>query len=109
MAMYICGTVFGAVWIGIFASAIASLDIFHSFALAMGAGVGSGSMLAAASGVIADFYPALSEQILASAGAANLMTGILGIYFALFISQPITVKYYGFLNHLFGTCLGVKR
>jgi len=102
MAMYICGTVFGAVWIGIFASAIASLDIFHPFALAMGAGVGSGSMLAAASGVIAEFYPALQEQILAYAGAANLMTGILGIYFALFISLPITVKCYGFLNRLLG-------
>lgn len=102
MAMYICGTVFGAVWIGIFSSAIASLDIFHPYALAMGAGVGSGSMLAAASGSIIEFYPEMKEQILAYAGAANLMTGILGIYFALFISLPLAVKFYAILNRLFG-------
>jgi len=87
---------------GVMAMYICSLNIFHPFALAMGGGVGSGSMMAAASGVIADFYPDLKEQIVAYAGAANLMTGILGIYFALFISLPVTVKCYSWLNRLLG-------
>ena len=35
-----------------------------------------------------------AQRIQAYAGAANLMTTILGIYFALFISLPVTVKVY---------------
>lgn len=102
MAMYICGTVIGAIWIAVFAGFIASLDIFHPYALAMGAGVGSGSMLAAASGAIIEYYPEMKEQIMAYAGAANLMTTILGIYFSLFISLPLAVKFYGFLSKIMG-------
>ena len=49
MAMYICGTLYGAIWMSILASLIAHLDILHPYALAMGAGVGSGSMMAARS------------------------------------------------------------
>ena len=37
MGMYICGTVFGALWISLLAGVIAQLDIFHPHALAMGA------------------------------------------------------------------------
>jgi len=53
LAEYITGTLFGAVFIAVFAGFIASLNIFHPYALAMGAGVGSGSMMAAAAGAIA--------------------------------------------------------
>jgi len=98
MAMYICGTLFGAVWIGVFASIIASLNIFHPFALAMGSGIGSGSMLASASGVISDFYPELKEQILAYAGASNLVVSIFGVYFSLFVSLPVCERAYVFLD-----------
>jgi len=98
MAMYICGTLFGAVWIGIFASIIASLGIFHPLALAMGSGIGSGSMLASASSVISDFYPEFKEQILAYAGASNLVVSIFGVYFALFISLPVCERAYAFLD-----------
>ena len=38
MGMYICGTVFGALWISILAGVVAGLDIFHPHSLAMGAG-----------------------------------------------------------------------
>jgi len=98
MAMYICGTLFGALWIGVFASIIASLNIFHPFALAMGSGIGSGSMLASASGVISDFYPEFKEQILAYAGASNLVVTIFGVYFSLFISLPVCERAYTFLD-----------
>jgi len=98
MAMYICGTVFGAIWIGIYASIIASLGIFHPFALAMGSGVGSGSMLASASGVIIDFYPQYESEIRAYAAASYIMVAAFGVYFALFISLPLTEKLYLFLD-----------
>ena len=44
MAEYITGTVLGALFIGVLASLITSLGIFDPRSLAMGAGVGSGSM-----------------------------------------------------------------
>ena len=88
MGMYICGTVFGALWISILAGVVAGLDIFHPHSLAMGAGIGSASMMAAGTGSI------IAETVGAYAAAANLMTSVLGIYFALFISLPVTVKIY---------------
>jgi len=102
MAMYICGTVFGALWIAIFAGAVAQLDIFHPFALAMGAGVGSGSMMAAAMGAISEVYPAMKDQIVAYAGAANLMTSVLGIWISLYFALPVAVWAYDALNKLLG-------
>lgn len=98
MGMYICGTVFGALWISLLAGIIAQLNIFHPHALAMGAGIGSASMMAAGMGSIIAAYPADAQLIQAYAAAANLMTSILGIYFALFISLPVTIKIYEFVT-----------
>ena len=84
------------------------MEIFHPYALAMGAGVGSGSMLAAASGAIIKSYPTMEKEIMAYAGAANLMTTILGIYFSLFISLPLAVKFHGFLSRIMGKEEGGK-
>lgn len=94
MAVYICGTLFGAVWLGFVAGFVASLNILHPYALAMGAGVGSGSMMAASSGAIAAAVPDMAKDILMYAGASNLLTSVLGVYFALFVSLPVTVFLY---------------
>lgn len=102
MAMYICGTVFGALWVAILAGAVARMGIFHPYALAMGAGLGSGSMMAASSGAVAIVYPEMKDQIMAYAAAANLMTTVLGIYVALYISLPIAIKFYGVLEKIMG-------
>lgn len=98
MATYICGTLFGAVWMGILASAIAGLDILHPFALAMGAGVGSGSMLAAASAPLIEYYPDLKAEIEGFAGTANLMSSVLGLYVYMFFSLPFASFLYDFLT-----------
>ncbi|MDQ0203364.1 DUF3100 domain-containing protein [Pectinatus haikarae] len=98
MGMYICGTLFGALWISVLAGIIAKLGIFHPYALAMGAGIGSASMMAAATGSIVASFPAEAEKIQAYAGAANLMTSVIGVYFALFISLPVTIKVYEFIT-----------
>jgi MFS family permease len=102
MSVYICGTVFGAVWIGLIAGCMASLQIFHPYALAMGAGVGSGSMMAAATGAITAVFPEQKNEILMYAGASNLLTTIIGIYFCLFISLPVTNYLYKVLTPLIG-------
>jgi Protein of unknown function (DUF3100) len=98
MAVYICGTVFGAVWLGLLAGYLAAMKIFHPFALAMGAGVGSGSMMAAASGAIKSVFPEYTNEILMYAGASNLLTTVIGIYFCLFISLPVTSYLYNVLS-----------
>lgn len=102
MAVYICGTVFGAVWIGLLAGYLAALHIFHPYALAMGAGLGSGSMMAAASGAIKAVFPDHANEILMYAGASNLLTTIVGIYFCLFVSLPITEYLYKVLSPIIG-------
>src|SRR4051812_31228879 len=89
LAEYITGTILGAIFIALLASFVTSLGIFNPLALAMGAGVGSGSMMAAASGAIAALQtPEVAKDVLAFAAASNLMTTIVGIYFTLYISLP---------------------
>lgn len=94
MGMYICGTMFGALWVSVLSGIFASMGIFHPYALAMGAGIGSASMMAAATGPVVAIYPQLADKIQAYAAAANLMTSVIGVYFALFISLPVTIKVY---------------
>ncbi|MGH7716115.1 MAG: DUF3100 domain-containing protein, partial [Vulcanimicrobiaceae bacterium] len=53
LAEYITGTVIGTLFIGLFAAIITSLHIFDVRALAMGSGVGSGTLMAASSAAIA--------------------------------------------------------
>jgi len=98
MAMYICGTLFGAIYLGLLAGYLGSVNLFHPLALAMGAGVGSGSMMAAAATAIAASFPAYAKEIATYAAASNLITTIVGIYFSLFISLPIANKIYDWLE-----------
>lgn len=103
MAEYLTGTVFGAVFIGLLAGFLASLDIFNPIALAMGAGVGSGSMMAAASGAIAALQtPEVAKDVVVFAGAANLLTTTIGTYFTLFLSLPFTIWAYRILEPVLG-------
>lgn len=103
LAEYLTGTVFGAVFIAIFAGFVASLGIFHPLALAMGSGVGSGSMMAAASGAIAaQQTPEMAKNVLTFAAASNLITTTVGTYFTLFISLPMAVWGYKLLEPVIG-------
>lgn len=94
LAMYVFGTVFGAIWIGLLASVLAGLDWFDPLALAMGSGVGSGSMMAAASNAIAAEYPELTDQILALAAVSNLLSGLMGAYVGVYVALPLADKLY---------------
>lgn len=98
MAMYICGTLFGAIWMGVMASVIAKMDILHPLALAMGAGVGSGSMMSAAVAPLVAIFPDFSGEIRAYAATANLLSGVLGIYIYIFFSLPFASWLYNFLT-----------
>ena len=103
LAEYVTGSIFGTVFISILAGLITSLNIFNPLSLAMGAGVGSASMMTAASGVIAAQQPPdVAKDVFAFAAASNLMTTIVGLYFTLYISLPFTVCAYNLLEPVVG-------
>ena len=89
LAEYVIGTVLGALLIAFLAGTMAGLGIFHPWSLAMGAGVGSGSMMSAAVAAITAQHPAEAKDIAAFAAAANLLTTTVGTYFTLFLSLPL--------------------
>ncbi|UFJ39363.1 DUF3100 domain-containing protein [Brevibacillus humidisoli] len=102
LGVYICGTIFGAIYLALLAGFLGSLGLFHPISLAMGAGVGSGSMMAAASGALAVTFPEHAEEIAVFAGAANLITIIIGTYVCIFFSLPVTVRLYRWLEPILG-------
>ncbi|OUM06034.1 branched-chain amino acid ABC transporter permease [Pseudomonas syringae] len=103
LAEYLTGTLFGALFIAIVAGYIASLGIFHPNSLAMGSGIGSGSMMAAAAGAIAaQQTPEVAKEVMTLAAASNLITTTIGTYFTLFISLPLAVWGYRVLEPLIG-------
>jgi amidohydrolase/hippurate hydrolase len=103
LAEYITGTVVGALFIAVFAGFLASLHVFDPRSLAMGAGVGSGSLMAAAIGAIAAQQPPeMVPQLTAIAAASNLLTSVVGFYFTLFLSLPLCAWLYGKLEPVLG-------
>lgn len=98
MGTYVVGTMFGTLWFALMAGYLTSLDLFDPRALAMACGVGSGSMVAACSAAIAGTLPELKDELLAFAGASNLMTYATGLYLSLFVALPLAEKLYGWLS-----------
>ncbi|UXM93677.1 DUF3100 domain-containing protein [Paenarthrobacter sp. JL.01a] len=98
LAMYVFGTLFGAVFITLLTSLVANWKIFDPLALAMGAGVGSGSMMAASAASIIAAYPGDQEAILGMAAVSNLITTILGVYVGIYSALPVADRFYKFLT-----------
>jgi len=107
LAEYITGTVLGALFIAILAGFVASLHVFDPRSLAMGAGVGSGSLMAAAIGTVAaQSPPGMTKELTAIAAASNLLTSVVGFYFTLFLSLPACSWLYGRLEPVLGRFAG---
>lgn len=98
LAMYVFGTLFGAVFITLLTSLVSNWKIFDPLALAMGAGVGSGSMMAASAASIVAAYPADQEAILGMAAVSNLITTVLGVYVGIYLALPMADRFYKFLT-----------
>ncbi len=98
LSIYIIGFLIGTIYIGFLASIVASTNFFHPLALAMACGIGSGVMMAAASSTLATIYPEYADQIIMLAGASDMLAAVVGIYFTLFISLPLTRKMYYWLE-----------
>ena len=94
MGVYVMGTMFGTIYFALLAGFFASTGWFDPRALAMACGVGSGSMTAACSGTLATSFPTMKDEILAFAGASNLLTNATGLYVAIFIGLPFSEWFY---------------
>lgn len=101
MGTYMTGTVFGTIFFGLLGSLAANTSI-HPYALAMASGMGSGSMMTAASQSLAASVPGMQDEILAYAATSNIMTSITGLYMVLFVSLPLANKLYVFYTKIFG-------
>lgn len=98
MGVYVIGTLFGTFIFAILASILATTGAFSIEALAMACGIGSGSMMAACSGALAHAVPEMEQQILALAGASNVLTYATGMYLCVFVALPMTEKLYDWLG-----------
>ncbi len=98
LGVYIFGTVLGAIYNGIMGGFVASLGIFHPYAVGMASGIGSASMMSAASGGAAAALPEFADEILSFAATSNLLTSATGLYVMIFISIPLAERYYKFLS-----------
>lgn len=99
LAIYLCGSVIGTLWFSVLGS-IAPLTGLHPLALAAGSGVGSGSMLSAASGALINgLDEALAQQVLSVAAASNLLSSALGALSLTYLGLPLAEKVFTLTNN----------
>ena len=89
MGTYMVGNLFGTIFFGLLGS-LGVLTGLHPYALAMACGVGSGSMMTAASAALAETVPEMADQILAYAATSNIFSNVDGMYMELFIAIPVS-------------------
>ncbi|ASK62451.1 hypothetical protein CFK37_09960 [Virgibacillus phasianinus] len=94
MAIYIFGTVFGSIFMGLASGFLATITPLHPYSFAMATGIGSGSMTAASLGPLVAAFPEKAATITAFSGASNLLTSVTGLYASIFIGLPLAEKLY---------------
>ncbi|MET3952452.1 DUF3100 domain-containing protein [Arthrobacter sp. UYEF36] len=101
-AVWVLGSVFGAVFISLLAGLLGGLDFFDPRALALGLGLGSASMMLGGVGALSILYPEMAGEIMALAALSNLVTNIVGFYAGVFIALPLCQKLYRMWSRIFG-------
>lgn len=97
LSLYLIGTLFGSIFFSIFAPVLLSVG-FDYRALAMSSGVGSASMMTAASSSLVAIYPEQETTILSYAAASQLLTSFIGTYTMVFVAVPLQRFMYNFLT-----------
>lgn len=90
MGAYVTGTILGTIFCGLMASATIATGLFHPYAMAMAAGTGSASMMAAGMGPLVEAFPDMATEIQAYAATSNLLSTVDSLYLSLFLAIPIT-------------------
>lgn len=98
LGTYISGSVFGTLFFS-FLAPIGLAIGFHPYALAMASGMGSASMMNAATAALTNAAPAMfTEQIIAYSATSGLLTAVTGVYVEMFLSLPLANWYYRRVN-----------
>lgn len=108
LSIYIVGGMIGTIYFGFMATMVAAMNIFHPYALGMASGVGAGIMMASATASLTEMYPSMAEQISALASTSETLSGITGIYVAIFIGIPLCNKLYDILEPKIARLRGEK-
>ncbi len=101
LGTYLTGTVFGTIFFGLLGALSVNTGL-HPYALAMASGMGSGSMMTAASGSLAEVVPEMKDTILAYAATSNMLTGVTGLYSVIFLGLPLVNFLYDKLSPIIG-------
>ncbi len=88
LGVYIVGTVFGTLFVGIMASVLDAANFLHPYALAMASGVGSASMMTAGVATLSAAHPDMAEMLQALGASSNMLSGLDGVYMSLWIALP---------------------
>lgn len=96
LSMYLMGTLFGALFFSFFAPVLlgTGLDVR---ALAIASGMGSASMMTAASSTLAAQVPDLQDTIVSYAAASQLLTSFIGTYTMVFLAVPLQRAMYNLM------------
>lgn len=98
MTIYVVGTLLGTLFYGLVMPIFTLIPFIHVESWAMACGVGSGSMMAAASGALANVFPERANDIIAYAGASQVLTTATGLLMSILVLLPITERLYKFLD-----------
>lgn len=96
--VFLIGTVLGTPFISLLVSVLVYVLPLHPYAYGMACGIGSASMNAAAVASLEAIYPALSTQLEAFSGMANLISMVTGMYVYILVAIPLTEWLYGWLE-----------
>ena len=98
LSIYVVGGMVGTIFFSFLTTIVASLNLFHPYALGMAAGVGAGILMASATASLALIYPDMAAELSALASTSETISGITGIYVAIFVGIPLTKKLYQLLE-----------
>lgn len=88
LSLYIIGTLFGAIFFSIISPVLLDVGI-RVEALAMASGIGSSSMMVAASSSLVARVPEMKETILAYAAASQMLTSFTGTFMMVLVAAPL--------------------
>lgn len=88
LSIYLIGTLLGAVFFSFFAPLLLGLG-FDVRSLAIASGMGSASMMTAASSTLAAQVPVQQDTIVSYAAASQLLTSFIGTYTMVFLAAPL--------------------
>ena len=101
LSIYVVGGMVGTIYFGFLATMTAAAGIFHPYALGMASGVGAGILMASATASITAVYPDMAAELSALASTSETLSGLTGIYVAIFVGIPLCRKLYTWMEPKF--------